>query len=335
MRGGRAGSGGPVTGADSLEPGSTPGSVRSLIRLGILATALMVSPISPLLLVVIPLALMLVALRPDDVLAILTGVMLLGLVFVPGGLPRGTEWFAQRSWPLLLGGGFIVATLVWRQSPLFVRSLVAICGAAAVVTLLALLRPEIVAGLDAWMGEQIQLAAVVLLQWSHSAASSPEMAASIGEAVLRWADIQQQVYPAMLALASLPALAIGWYVLGRLTGRPEAPAPTREFRFSDHLVWVFAIGLAAFVLAPEGLVERAGANAAVFMAVLYVVRGGAVITWLLGAIGASAWTWMFLAFATVLLYPVMLGTAFVFGIGDTWLDVRERFRSRPSSPGAG
>lgn len=309
--------------------------MHSLIRLGVLAVALLVSPISPLLLVVIPLALMLVALRPDDVLAILTGALLLGLAFLPGEPARGTQWFAQRSWPLLLGSGFVVTTLVWRQASLFVRSLAAICAAAAIVAMIALLRPAVVAGLDAWMGEQIQLAAVVLLQWSHSAAASPEMAESIGHAILRWADIQQQVYPALLALASLPALAIGWYVLGRLTGRPEAPAPTREFRFNDHLVWVFVIGLAAFILAPDGSMERVGANAAVFMAALYVVRGGAVIGWLLGAIGASAWTWLFLALATILLYPVILGTAFVFGIGDTWLDVRERFRRRSSSRGSG
>lgn len=277
---------------------------------------------------------MLVALRPDDALAILTGVALLALAFLSGGATRGTEWFAHRSWPLLLGSGFIVTTIVLRRSSLLARSLAAVCAAAFAVGLAALFRPSVVAGLDAWMGEQIQLAAVVLLQWSQSAAATPEVAESVGQAILRWAEIQKQIYPALLALASLPALAIGWYLLGRLTGRPEVPAPIRDFRFSDHLVWLLAVGLALFILAPDGPLERLGANAALFMAALYVVRGGAVVAWLIRASGASGWSWVLLALAALLLYPVVMGGAFVFGIGDTWLDVRERFRRRPSAPGS-
>lgn len=317
-----------------MDTGPAAGRATSLFRLGVLAAALLVSPISPFLLVVIPLGVMLVALRPDDVPALLTGIALLALAFLSGGSARGTEWFAHRSWPVLLGSGFVVASLLMRRSTLLGRSLGAICAAAVAVTAAGLLRPEVIVGIDSWMAEQIQLAAVVLLQWSHGAATSPEVADSVGTAILRWADIQREIYPAFLALASLPALAIGWYVLCRLTGRPETPAPVREFRFSDHLVWLFAAGLALFVLVPAGPAERLGANAAVFMAVLYVVRGGAVIGWLLTAAGATAWGWMLLAFASLLLYPVVLGTAFVFGVGDTWLDVRERFRRR-SSPDSG
>lgn len=306
----------------------------SLVRFGLLTAALLVSPISPLLLVLVPLALMLVALRPDDILAILTGLALLALAFLSGGSTRGTEWFAQRSWPVLLGSGFILTTLLLRRASLLTRSLAAIGTAGCAVAAAGLLRPPVVAGLDAWMSEQIRLAAVVLLQWSHAAAATPEVAESVGRAILRWAEIQRQIYPALLALASLPALAIGWYVLGRLTGRPEMPAPAREFTFSDHLVWLFAGGLALFVLAPGGALERVGANAAVFMAALYVVRGGAVISWLVREAAASAWTWALLALAALLLYPVVLGAAFVFGIGDTWLDVRTRIRGEPQSPGS-
>jgi hypothetical protein len=108
----------------------------------------------------------------------------------------------------------------------------------------------------------------------------------------------------------------------------------REFRFDDHLVWLFVAGLAMFVLPVGGLLTRIGANAALFMAALYVVRGAAVITWLLRESGATMWAWMLLALAALLLYPMVLGAAFVFGIGDTWLDVRGRIRSRRSPPAA-
>lgn len=307
------------------------GPMSTALRFGALALALVVSPLSPLLLVLIPLALMLVALRADDVMAIATGLVLLGVVFLTGGPEHGTEWFAHRSWPMLLGSGFVVATLVLRDAPLFTRSLAAIATGGVAVAAAGVFRPSVVGNLDGWMTSQIDLASVVLLQWSQAAAASPEVAESVARAILRWAEIQRQVYPALLALASLPALAIGWYVLGRVTGRPETPAPVREFRFSDHLVWLFAAGLALFVLAPGGPLERLGANAAVFMAALYVVRGGAVIGWTLRAAGATAWSWLLLVLATVLLYPVVLGAAFVFGVADTWLDVRRRFRPRVGS----
>lgn len=308
--------------------------MSSLIRVGALALALSVSPISPVLLVSIPLGIMLVALRPTDLLGLLTGAALLALAFLSWESMQGPEWFAHRSWPVLLGSAFVAMTLLLRESDLLTRSLGAVATAGVAVLAVGLLRPSVVAGLDGWMAEQIQLAAVVLLQWSQTAAGSPEVAASVGAAILRWAEIQQQIYPALLALASLPALAIGWFLLGRLTGRPEALPPLGEFRFNDHLVWLFVAGLSLFILSSGGGLERVGANAAIFMAALYVVRGGAVVGWLLRAADASIWSWLLLALATVLLYPVALGAAFVFGIGDTWLDVRERFRAR-SSTGSG
>lgn len=137
--------------------------MTSLIRLGALAAAVSISPISPVLLVLLPLGLMLVALRPDDVLAIVMGLVLLALGFLSGGSARETEWFAQRAWPMLLGSGFVAATLTLRRSDLLTRSLAAVSLAGVAVLLAGLLRPGVVAGLDAWMTEQIQLASVVLL----------------------------------------------------------------------------------------------------------------------------------------------------------------------------
>ncbi|MFQ5530597.1 MAG: hypothetical protein ACE5FP_09685, partial [Gemmatimonadota bacterium] len=78
---------------------------------------------------------------------------------------------------------------------------------------------------------------------------------------------------------------------------------------------------------------RIGSNAALFMVALYVVRGGAIAIWVLGAIGASALTWALLALAAALTYPVALGAMFAVGMGDTWLDVRRRSR-RFGSPSA-
>jgi hypothetical protein len=300
--------------------------VPSVIRLGALALALSVSPVSPLLLVLIPLGLMLVALRPDtdNTSGLLTGLVLLGLAFASVLASPGPDWFAQRAWAVLLGGGFILATLAMRNADLLGRSFGAVAIGAVAVAVAGLLRPEVVTSLDSWMSDRIHVASVVLLQWVTTVDVEPDVAASVSAAIVGWSEVQKQIYPALLALASLPALAIAWYFLGRLTGRPEVPAPLRRFRFSEHFVWMFAIGLALYALPLGEAAARIGGNAALFMVVLYVVRGGAIAIWILGAAGASAFTWVLFVIAAALLYPVAIGALFAAGMGDTWFDVRER-----------
>lgn len=304
--------------------------MSSFIRFGLLAAALMLSPISPLLLLLVPLGMMLVALRTDDVLGILLGSGVLVLALYPRVEVPDPGWYVQRAWPLLLGGAFVAVTLLYRGGPLLRRSLAAVLLAYFGVAASALVDPEVVASIDGWMADQVQLATVAMLQWSRVAAT-PEVAEPITDAVLRWSAFQRQVYPALLGLASLPALALGWYLCGRLGGRPESPGRVRDFRFDDELVWVFVAGLAMFVMAGDALAVRIGANAALFMAVLYIVRGLAVFAWMMRAGNATIWGWSLIGLIGLLMYPFMLATAFVFGIGDTWIDIRGRMSRRPPS----
>ena len=58
--------------------------MTTLIRFGVLLLALSLSPVSPMVLVLVPLALMLIALRPDNVVALVTGIVLLVLAFSSG-----------------------------------------------------------------------------------------------------------------------------------------------------------------------------------------------------------------------------------------------------------
>ena len=299
-----------------------------------LVAALSVSPVSPLLLVLIPLGLMLVALRPGDVSALLTGIVLLVLAFGSVGASPDSDWFAQRAWALLLGGGFVVATLTARHATLLGRSFWALLIAAVAVAAAGLLHPDVLRGLDAWMADRIQYASVLLLQWTATVDAQPDVAASMTRAITTWAEVQKQIYPALLALASLPALAIGWYLLGRLTGRPEALAPIRGFRFNDQMVWLLAVGLALYALPLGETAARIGSNAALFMVAMYVVRGTTIAVWILTATRASPFIWILLAIAAALLYPAVIGTAFAVGMVDTWFDVRRRL-GRLASPPAG
>lgn len=193
--------------------------MKTLIRFGILIVALSFSPVSPMVLVLVPLGLMLVALRPDNLMALLTGIVLLVLAFVSKATSPGPDWLAERAWALLLGGGFVAATLLARQASLLTRSLYAVAIGGVAVLAAGLFRPTVLVGLDAWMTQRIHAASVVLLQWIATVDSQADVAASMTRAITMWEGVQAELYPAFLALASLPALAIGWYVLDRMTSR--------------------------------------------------------------------------------------------------------------------
>lgn len=70
------------------------------------------------------------------------------------------------------------------------------------------------------------------------------------------------------------------------------------------------------------------------MVALYVARGGAIFVWMLSAAGVAPLTWLLLAVVGALMYPVVLGATFAIGMGDTWMDVRERLAGVNRSPGS-
>jgi hypothetical protein len=135
----------------------------------------------------------------------------------------------------------------------------------------------------------------------------------------------------MLALSSLAGLAVGWWVFRRLTVRDaEALGPLREFRFSDGMIWVLIGGLALLLLPWDGLAGRAGSNVLVFVALLYALRGAAVLLVIGGAPGPLGW--ILVALVGVLLYPLVMIGMFALGVSDTWLDLRtRRARSEPDA----
>jgi hypothetical protein len=117
---------------------------------------------------------------------------------------------------------------------------------------------------------------------------------------------------------------VAWFGFDRLSGRFRTPGPIREFRFSDHLIWLLIGGLALVVLPLGTLAFRVGENAALFMGGLYLLRGAAILLWIGAMAATSLWSAVLLAIAALFLYPVVLGTALVLGLSDTWLDLRSR-----------
>jgi hypothetical protein len=300
----------------------------TLARAGLLIGAVaLLSPISPVLLVFVPLALLLVAFRSRDWMAVAVAVVILAMTFGDAGTRSGeVGWLVQRGWALILGGAFVAATAVTSRAGLFRRSLMAVALALGTVVVLGSIRPALLVELDWWMSGEIRQAATVANDFLASFPGSGDEAVRVqfAEAVYGWMGFQQQVYPAFLALSSLAALGVAWFAFGRLSGVMDAIAPLRDFRFSDQLVWLLVGGLALLVLPLGGFAFRVGENAALFMAMLYLLRGIGIMIWVGAAVLTSAWAGWLLTLAAVLLYPVAAGTAFVLGLSDTWLDLRGR-----------
>ena len=133
-----------------------------------------------------------------------------------------------------------------------------------------------------------------------------------------------ELYPAMLAIYALLGGWLAWEWYHRIARHPMGtPAPPfRTFRFSDHLIWALVV-LGALVLIdlPHGL-EVAVKNLLLLVATLYAGRGLAVLR--TAMIPAPRLVVVLLCLAAVpVLALVPLGCA-LFGVADTWLDLRRR-----------
>jgi hypothetical protein len=147
----------------------------------------------------------------------------------------------------------------------------------------------------------------------------------LSTAAQEMATLQWTLFPALVALQSLAALALASWVVARLRrgeGSPFALRPLREFRFNDQLVWILIAGLVVVLLPLGAIATRAGWNALLFMAGLYALRGLGIFVFLAGA--PSAFGVLFGAIALLFLYPLVVTTAVVVGLMDTWLDLRAR-----------
>jgi hypothetical protein len=244
------------------------------------------------------------------------------LALAPAG---GAIHSLSRGWALLLGGSFLAMTLVRPRWRAFSRSLAAVAGAGAIMAGWLLLT----GGwnrFDASMGEHFRSLSIFTSR--ELAARFPESAWAGELSVMagRMAELQGVLFPALLALQSLAALALVWWAFvhsrpGR--GKRLALRPLREFRFNDALIWLVIGGL-VLIIAPLGeSAARLGYNLLLFMSALYALRGLAVFVFL--ARGAPTATSVVLgAVATLFFYPLVFTAALLVGLGDTWLDVRGR-----------
>ncbi len=312
--------------ATRTEAGSGRRGWGAAIALGV-ATLLLWS-LHPTLLILVPFALLLVALPPRRPPLVVGAALLLWFLF--SGSRSGALWYVERGWALLLAGWFIAFGAMWPRRSFIVRGLASVAAtmaSAALVVASSRPGPSFVEGL---VSQQMRTAASESIALFTQMLGFERVSAQVQEAMFAAADLQVLVFPALLALGSLTGLAVAWFVYRRLGIGDAAPLrPLREFRFPDDLVWVLIAGMLLLVLPLGAAAERAGTNLLTFMAALYALRGLAVLLVVTGVPGPLG-----LVVSGVLLlflYPLIMAMTVLVGVTDTWLDIRARRVAAPPS----
>jgi hypothetical protein len=300
-----------------------PGERRWLRAAALLGAAIVLSG-QPLVLVILPLALMTVLMPDRRGFGLVAAALLLALVMV--GSPKTGSWYLERGWALLVGGCFVALTLRWPGWGFVPRALGAVGGAFAASALFFLVRPESWTVADWVMNDRIRTGVGAALEAMRILQGDAALSPAVVGAVLRAAEIQGMIFPALLGLSSVAGLGVAWWLYVRFVhGSDRALGPLRDFHFNDQLIWILILGLAAAVFRLGEGWNRLGTNAVVFVGTLYAVRGAAVVTFLAG--GVSLLGFVLVLLGLLFLAPVVVAGALIIGLGDTWLDLRERARA--------
>jgi len=292
--------------------------------------AAFLSIVNPGLLIFVPLALLLIALPPRRPGLVFLAAAILAIAVVdPPSDPMW--WWVSRGWALLLGAWFVVFVVLLPRAAFLSRALAALAGSAASAVVVFVTGPGGFAQVDGSVVQRLREGAATLAAvWNRSGNNgSGALTPSAMEAMNRAAELQALIFPALLGLASIAALAVAWWLWRRFAeGETFGLGPLRQFRFRDELVWLVVIAIVLIVLPFDDAITRTGANLATFMGALYALRGLAVIVSLFGTPG---WFGVVLSIVMVLfLFPMVLACTLVVGLTDTWLDLRARAQQPPA-----
>lgn len=317
--------------------------------------ALLLVPAAPVLPVLAPVTQALVLLVPAFAACALVGWwmggrlsiavvwLLLATWVVAQPLPGGPAYgWLVRGWAVLLPGVFGVFCLL-RPRKEFLNQALPTVAISLALALLSLVSASPQAGsqvghtmlaeygvrTDQWTAVLERLTATK--EWSEYLARSPEATALRQQVLTEYGRMPARsltVLPAMLALESLAVLAVAWALYQRLARVRIGPplAPLRQFRFNDQLIWGLVVGITLAVLPSFAELREAGLNLLVFFGALYVVRGLGVMSWMLAP---RRWTRALIVAVGLLAWQLLATVALALGVGDTWLDWRNR--ARPTS----
>jgi hypothetical protein len=262
--------------------------------------------------------------------------------------PAGAFYNLVRGWTLLLAGSFGLVCLFGARRPFFSRALSATSLALMLVLLMSTRGPltparaqlAVQAEFARRNTEAITMFRTALRQYPEVVKSMPQVVSLPDEFESQLRIVAQtgtRLFPSLLLLESLIALALAWGIYHRIS-RTRLGAPLgflKDFRFNDQFIWGLIAGLTIVLVPALGFLDGAGRNLLVFFGALYAIRGFGVLSWFLapGALAAALlvgfamlW-WPVLNAVAVLGFILLALAAFGLGLGDTWADWRSRARS--------
>ena len=287
------------------------------LRAGVLfVLVLLTSTARPSVLVAVPF-LMLVATNLPHRYAILSATLIAMLIVMIG--PYDGMWYLERGWALLLGGSFVGLSIVHPKMKISDRALEAVFSALMVLVILMTLIPGAWNVVDWVISDRVSATVAQVIALGGSEWLTPAFIS----ALYQTAEVQVLIFPALTALASMSALLLSWWLFTLFSGRSEEVlGSVKNFRFNDHLIWIFVVGLFLLFTRWSEPLQRVGSNAVVFIGALCAVRGAAVIVFITG--GFSVLGYAMTIFGLVIVPPIVLGGAILIGIADIYLDFRKR-----------
>ena len=247
--------------------------------------------------------------------------------------PPGTQYDQMaRGWAILLAASFGVVSLWSNTMPFFSRALFSIGLAAGIGFLIALSSPSGIARFQHAAGEELTRRVSTTIanieegrntpDWQELAARAPVLDTWNNDSETMMRAIPSRaasLLPALLALESLAALALGWGAYRRLSPVQIGPplSPLTEFTFNDQLVWGLAVGATLCLLPAFEEGRNAGYNLLLFFGALYLIRGIGILAWM------ARGRYVYVVILS-LLPQVFVIVTLALGLGDTWLDLRKR-----------
>lgn len=138
------------------------------------------------------------------------------------------------------------------------------------------------------------------------------------------------IWPALAGLAIWLGVWLAHRLLGRWgrvgsdLGRRLTPRPFERFRPPELLVWPLIAGLAG-LWSSAGGIQRAAANVALALGLVYAMTGLALTWWWLGRRGLGTIARVALiGLASMFLTPFVAAAWLTIGLADVWLGFRER-----------
>jgi len=268
-------------------------------------------------------------------LAVIWIALSVWMLLQPAG-PPGTQYDQMaRGWAVLLAASFGLVSLWSTTMPFFSRALFSIGLAAGIGFLIALSSPSGIARFQHAAEEELTRRASSTIariedgrstpEWQSLVARVPELDPLYDDSETRMRAMPPLVaalLPALVALESLAALALGWGAYRRLSPVQIGPAlsPLTEFTFNDQLVWGLAVGATLCLLPAYEQGRNAGYNLLLFFGALYLVRGVGILAWM------AKGRYVYVVILS-LLPQVFVIVTLALGLGDTWLDLRKRAKA--------